>query len=932
MAPFRLLIARLRVDQLPALLIIGLVFATALAAAATPRLFNRVADDGLRYEVREATVVERNLQLGRITRIEAAPGQAMASVDAAESGVEADLPDTVRSVISGDSTAAKSIVYSILHRPTNLPGFLTVQFQDRLDEHVALVEGRMPSGEVGHVPAPDLPPASVPIPEDLQALTIEVAISTSTAEELDAAVGDTLEMVPDSNDALVGPFGFLEPVVATVVGIYEVGDPDADYWVGDRSLHQPQRVPVGINTVLIYATGLASPDAYPGFLQTTYPMRYAFRYYVDPERMDAGMLDDLVTDLQRMESSYASFASQPSDTVTTLQTGLLELTDRYQDERRATEAVLTTAAIGPAAVAVAAIAILAMLAVQRRRGALILLRGRGSSGAQLVGSHVIEGLLLAVAPAAAALLVATSLIDARAAPASSVAAGLVAAGAIVVLAAAVVPIAVAPMRRIGRDAPAAIGASPRRLAFEGLAVGLAIGGVVLLRQRGLAGGSAAGELAGVDPFLAAVPALVGLAVGIVTLRLYPYPVRVAGWAAASGRDLVPSLGLRRAERQTGTGQLPLVVLLLTVAIGTFSSTMLATVDTGQVTASWQEVGAAHRIDALANTLPAELDPSTIDGVRAVAAEHETDASIGLAGGGHVDLVAIDAPEYEDVTNGTPAEVSFPTEFVDPPPSEERPGSTENPVPAIVSRALARSSTTPLGVGDTFELTIAARFATFKVVRVVDSMPGQGSGTFMIVPRGLLDPALGDRPLEPTSIFVRAPASAHQALVDAAGTNTGTEVRSQATTLDELRERPLVDAVRSGFAGALVIALGYAALAVVIALLLSGSARAHETAHLRTLGIGRRQVTLLAIFEHAPLVLVAVVAGLVLGVAVAWVVLPGLGLSAFTGSTGDPALTVDAGRLAGLTLALLAIVAIGVGLAAWAQRRADPARAIRSGME
>ena len=931
MAPIRLLIARMRTDQLPGLLIIALVFATALVAAATPRLFNRVADDGLRYQVRQATVVERNLQLGRITRVEAAPGAAMAPVDAEEASVEEDLPDTVRSVISGDSTAAKSIVYSILDRPSNRPGFLTMQFQDRLDEHVELVEGRMPTGEIGHVPAPELPPASVPIPEDLQALTIEVAISRITAEELDASVGDTLAMVPDSNDTLVGPFGFLEPVMAEVVGIYEVTDPDADYWVGDRSLHQPLRVPVGINTVLIYATGLASPDAYPGFLQTSYPMRYAFRYYVDPERMDAGMLDELVTDLRRMESSYASFASQPDPTVTTLQTGLLELTDRFQDERRATEAVLTTAAIGPAAVAVAAIAILAMLAVQRRSGALIVLRGRGGSGAQLIGSHVIEGLLLAVAPAGAALLLATTLVEARAAPMSSVAAALVAIGATVVLAAAVIPIAVAPLRRIGRDAPASIGASPRRLAFEGLAVGLAVGGVILLRQRGLAGGSAAGELAGVDPFLAAVPALVGLAVAIVTVRLYPYPIRAAGWAAASGRGLVPTLGLRRAERQTGAGQLPLVVLLLTVAIGTFSSTMLATVDRGQVTASWLEVGAAHRVDAPTNALPG-LDLTTVDGVTAVAAAHETDATLGLAGGGHVNLVAIDAPEYEDVTNGTPADVNFPSGFVDPAPSEERPGSSENPVPAIVSRALARSSTTPLGVGDTFEMTVAARFATFKVVRVVDSMPGQGSGTFMVVPRGLLGPALNDRPLDATSLFVRAPAASRQAIVDAVGEGGGIDVVSQSATLGELRERPLVDAVQVGFAAALLIALAYAALAVVIALLLSGSARARETAHLRTMGIGGRQVTLLAIFEHTPLVLVAVVAGLVLGVAVAWVVLPGLGLSAFTGSSGDPALAVDAGRLALLTAVLLAIVAVGVGLAAWAQRRADPARAIRSGME
>jgi putative ABC transport system permease protein len=931
MAPIRLLIGRMRTDQLPGLLILALVFVTALVAAATPRLFNRVADDGLRYEVREATVVERNLQLGRITRIEAASAEGMGPVDDVEASVEADLPDTVRSVISDDSALAKSINYSILGRPSNRPGFLTMQFQDRLDEHVALVEGRMPSGEIGRVPAPDLPPASVPIPQDLEALTIEVAISTITAQELDASVGDTLEMVPDSNDTLVGPFGFLEPVTAQIVGIYEVTDPDADYWVGDRSLHQPLRVPVGINTVLIYATGLVSPDAYPGFLQTTYPMRYGFRYYVDPERMDAGMLDDLVTDLQQMESSYASFASQPSDMVTTLQTGLLELTDHYQDERRATEAVLTTAAIGPAAVAVAAIAILAMLAVQRRRSALILLRGRGGSGTQLVGSHVVEGLLLAVAPAAAALLLATTLVDARAAPMSSVAAGLVAVGAVVVLAAAVVPIAVAPMRRIGREAPAAIGASPRRLAFEGLAVGLAIGGVVLLRQRGLAGGSAAGELAGVDPFLAAVPALVGLAVGIVTVRLYPYPIRAAGWAAASGRGLVPSLGLRRAERQTGTGQLPLVVLLLTVAIGTFSSTMLATVDRGQVTASWLEVGAAHRVDAVGDTL-SELDLSSVAAVTAVAASHETDATIGLAGGGHVNLVAIDAPEYEDVTDGTPAGVNFPTEFVDATPGDDRLGTSENPVPTIVSRALARSSTTSLGVGDTFELTIAARFATFEVVEVVDSMPGQGSGNFMVVPRGLLGPALNDRPLEPTSIFVRAPASAHEAIVDAVGPETGIDVISQSTTLTALRERPLVDAVQAGFAAALFIAIAYAALAVIVALLLSGSARASETAHLRTMGIGRRQVTLLAIFEHTPLVLVAVVAGLVLGVAVAWVVLPGLGLGAFTGSTGDPALTVDAGRLVLLTAALLVIVAVGVGLAAWAQRRTDPARAIRSGME
>jgi putative ABC transport system permease protein len=158
------------------------------------------------------------------------------------------------------------------------------------------------------------------------------------------------------------------------------------------------------------------------------------------------------------------------------------------------------------------------------------------------------------------------------------------------------------------------------------------------------------------------------------------------------------------------------------------------------------------------------------------------------------------------------------------------------------------------------------------------------------------------------------------------------VESQGERLAALRERPLVEAIGVGFAVALGAAIAYAALAVITSLALSGSSRARETAHLRTLGLARGQVTWLTVIEHAPPVLVAIVAGLVLGIAVAWVVLPGLGLGAFTGSPSDPSLSLDLGQLAALTAALLLIVAIGVAMAAWAQRRADPAQAVRTGIE
>lgn len=948
MATLQLLVTRLRQSQLPLVLIVVLIFVSALLAAAAPRMFNAAADAGLRFEVASARVPERNLQLGRVTHIVTAADDAMEVVDRAAAEVHGRLPESVRGLIDGSSVVAKTVPYAVLDRPAERPGFVTIAFQDRLDEHIRLVEGTLPSGRVERVPAPDLPPASVPIPEDLEAIEFEVAISAITAEELGIGVGARMEMVPDTNDPLVGAFGFLAPAAARVVGIFEVVDPAADFWVGDRSLAEPNRIPIGINIVQIRAAALASPDAYPHAEDLGFPLRYAFRHTIDPERLDAGMLDRLVTDLNQMEAVYPRFAAGADATRTTLQTGLLELTQRFRAELRSSQAVLTTAAIGPASVAIAALGVLALMAIRQRRGGLLLLRGRGGSASQLIGSHLVEGLLLSAGPAAAATLLAGVVVDARPSPMSAFGAGVVALVATLVIAGVTLPVALGSLGRLERDAPAPIGASPRRLAFEGLAVGLAIGGVVLLRQRGLAGGSAVADLAGADPFLAAVPVLVGVAVGIITLRIYPYPVRAAGWLAASGRGVVPALGLRRAERQTSAAHLPLLVLLLTVAIGTFSSTMLATIDRGQAAESWQSVGAAHRLDA-ADPLPAELDVTAVPGVEAVAGIHETEATIGIGGTTPMTLVAIDAGEYEEVVAGTPSELRFPDAFHDeidpyclgesPTPATvppECPGTDRAPVPAIATRALVRGSRFPVEVGDTFQLTITGRFATFEVVAVRDAVPAQPAGReVLVVPRHLLRAAIADRLLDDTSLFVRAPAAAATELRAAAvEADAVATVTSQAELLASLRERPLVEAVGAGFAVAMAAAVGYATLAVIVALVLAGLARGRETAHLRALGVSRGQVALLAIIEHAPPILVAIAAGLALGVGVAWVVLPGLQLGAFTGAgtSVDPALTVDLGQLVGLTAALLLVVGLGVALAVWAQRRIDPAHAIRSGAD
>jgi hypothetical protein len=137
------------------------------------------------------------------------------------------------------------------------------------------------------------------------------------------------------------------------------------------------------------------------------------------------------------------------------------------------------------------------------------------------------------------------------------------------------------------------------------------------------GAGATGET-GFDLFLAAA-ALIGLAVGLLTIRLYPLPVRALGWVLARRRDLVPVLGLRNLGRQPTSGYLPLLILMLTVAIGTFSSVLQASIERSQVDVAWQAVGADFRIATPSGSALDPVGDPDDGGVEAVASVCSTRA-------------------------------------------------------------------------------------------------------------------------------------------------------------------------------------------------------------------------------------------------------------------------------------------------------------------
>ena len=445
-----------------------------------------------------------------------------------------------------------------------------------------------------------------------------------------------------------------------MVGIYTVTDPEAEAWYADRAL-QVVNIGGSLESPIAFATALVAPDTLDGLVTSQLPMRFQWRYLVDPARLDAGQEEALTTGLQRLETQFETTGSDASvSTGVVLRTGLLDIVERYHDQRAATTAVLSVAAIGPFALAVGAIGMIGILLVSRRRPSLELTRGRGATGWLLLGTQLWEGLLLAAPPALIGWGIATLILPGRPSLASAVLGLLVCLAAAFALVIATWPAARRPYGASDRDEAPPLAASPRRLVLEGTAVFLAVAGALLLRQRGLA---IADEEVRFDPFLAAVPVLAAVAVGIVLLRVYPFPIRAGGWLAAKRRDLVPVLGLRNVGRHSAAVALPLLVLMLTAAFTAFASVVSVTVDRGQQDSSWQQVGADYRIDTISGAgLSSQIDPDAIDGVQAwadalvdVAAPFESQSNQRT----NIYLHAPDLAAYADVVEGSPAAVDYP---------------------------------------------------------------------------------------------------------------------------------------------------------------------------------------------------------------------------------------------------------------------------------
>ena len=499
-----------------------------------------------------------------------------------------------------------------MDKPTTDPAFARLRIQEGIDPYLRYVEGAPPTttvttrDDVG-LTAQD----GVPV--------YEVGISEATAERFDIALGETVPLVGDPGDPLTGRGSREALAFATVTGIYEVLQPDADFWLDDPTLIHPVIRALSADVQLLDAAFLLADGtargagAADGRRRPRAPLHVALVPRHEPAQRPEPRPHDHrlppaagpVPVRERVgelgHGPAHGHAADPRAAPGALGGRRVRRRGRSRSARRSwPSAPSRSSPSSPRA---------------GGGSTMALARSRGASGAQVIVPVVVEGLLIGLPAAVAAAVAAVLLVPAGRIDVTIAAAASVVAVAVVVIVATILGVARGQGAERAGGTRIVTDTGPRRLMFEGLIVAAAIGAAILLRQRGVAAVRDANGGAGFDPLVAAVPALVGLAAGILVVRLYRIPLAVVALGRRPRARPVPMLAARRA-REGGAGSAVLLVLLATATVGAFAMTALDHLERGAEVAAWQQVGASYRLQQPSGALPTGFDPATLPAVEA----------------------------------------------------------------------------------------------------------------------------------------------------------------------------------------------------------------------------------------------------------------------------------------------------------------------------
>jgi len=442
-----------------------------------------------------------------------------------------------------------------------------------------------------------------PAPADTAGPRLSVAVPVAAARALELTVGDTLVAEAGGAD-----------VTATVTGVYEPRHPDDDFWGFDRlaargydpafpdpssSFYNPT---VALGPLVAGEGGLAAADIPVAFAD----LRFAPDFSSTTVAQVQPLLDRLQTadvDIPFRSNGMAGAIFVDTDAGTAVSAVVAGLT--------VTRSTVVVVSLLLVVLAVAAMAQLARLFSDSRAGERQLMRARGASRRNILALAAVESTAVGVVVAALTPPLASLVYRVLAAQGPMVAAGMPADAGLppvtwllaAAIAAIFVVVLLAPLARADVSFVEATQAAGRQRSASGIArSGIDVALVVLAGlaywqlQSYRTPVQESASLA-VDPVLVAGPAIVLIAMALVCVRLIPAASRLLERVGSGARGATVALAAWEIGRRSQRATAAVLLLSLTLAVGTFGLSFLTTWKQAQADQAAFAVGAAVRVTA-----------------------------------------------------------------------------------------------------------------------------------------------------------------------------------------------------------------------------------------------------------------------------------------------------------------------------------------------
>lgn len=758
------------------------------------------------------------------------------------------------------------------------------------------------------VVAGSLPDAASPIRlgrGGLAPVTLDIAVTQANAARFRLRVGSVMDLDP----ATTG-----DPNVRLkVTGIIRPKAPGSAFWQAVNPLRAPAREPLGsvgasVPNGFFYLGGAFVGPGELNALSAAYPTAAEIVSWFMPIRTNLA-----AAEVPRLESGMATFIASPAATNAETQVtggemngsqataGLAEGLSAFTAQWHSVATTDSLLLVGLFVAGAMLLFICSGLAIESYRSELILLRVRGGSLRRLARRMLARSCLLAALALAVGGAVAVIMLPGGGSAASWVLGGVtavVAIGGLPVL--AVLGHRDRRLADIGRrDELVVERPRLRRLILELAIVVVCVAAVADLRLRGTGTSSTTSYLSASAVLLAAV-------VGLVVNRAYRGPLRAAAKVAGVMKGPVGVVGLTRAALARTSSVAPALVLMLALTLVTFTAMVSSAVSSGQVAASWAQVGADVQVNApgltgnrLTGVTASQLRAlGEVAGARQVTSVYtalstsvlavqlttsgQTSKSLGLA--------VVTPASYGALAAQTP----WPN-FPAAPLARPRSG-TGGVVPVLVTpdvraaaRASARAAGTGSGSGGSM-LDFAGLSLPVKIVGTITDTPAMPTGgSYVLIPQWAAY-RLPSIPLPNTVLLTGSAMSTSQlqaTIKRVMPAQTTFTVRRQ--VLSQLAHSPaLALSSRLFIAGAIAAAV-LGALALLFALASSGRSRAAMMTELAALGMARVQAVAVGLTDALPLLAVAAIGSALSGWLLGVIIGPLLSLGVFTGGSVPVAL-------------------------------------------